>query len=170
MSVCLFVWVVGWLPLPYWFPPSACPPIEWPRWGPRGPALRASRVSGCSSTYMWGPGVHCLHSPSFGEPTGLREQSNDLCPTLRATHGTSRANHLLHRTYPSDTPQDHSSESIVAYRSLILLTTSLREVSVQEKEALCPPPVQVVWQNFVFILGLIINSADTREMWTQSNK
>ena len=86
--VCLFVWVVDWLRLPYWFPPSACPPIEWPRWGSRGPALRASRVSGCSSTGMWGSGVHCLHSPSFGEPTGLREQSNDLCPTLRASHGT----------------------------------------------------------------------------------
>ena len=25
---------------------------------------------------------------TFAEPTGLREQSNDLCPTLRATHGT----------------------------------------------------------------------------------
>ena len=67
--VCLFVWVVGWCPLPYWFPPSAYPPIERPRWGSRGPALRASRVSGCSSTGMWGSGVHCLHSPSFGKPT-----------------------------------------------------------------------------------------------------
>ena len=82
----------------------------------------------------------------------------------------SHANHLLHRTWPSDMPQDHSAESIVAYRSLINLTPSLREVSVKEKEALCPPPVQVVWQNFVLFLGLIIDSADTREMWTQSNK
>ena len=30
----------------------------------------------------------------------------------------------------------------------ILLKPSLREVSVKEKEALSPPPVQVVWQNF----------------------
>ena len=71
---------------------------------------------------------------------------------------------------PTDTPQDHSSESLLAYRSLILLNPSLREVSVKEKEALCPPPVQVVWQTFYSILGLIIDSADTREMWTQSNK
>ena len=28
-SVCLFVWIVDWLPLPYWFRPSACPLIEW---------------------------------------------------------------------------------------------------------------------------------------------
>ena len=33
---------------------------------------------------MRGPGVQCLHSYSFGEPTGLREQSSDLCQTLRA--------------------------------------------------------------------------------------
>ena len=71
---------------------------------------------------------------------------------------------------PTDTPPDHSSESLIAYRSLVILNISLREVSVKEKEALCPPPVQVVWQNFLFYLGLIINSADTREMWTQSNK
>ena len=45
---------------------------------------------------------------------------------------------------PLNTPQDHSSESIVAYRSLILLNPSLSEVSVKEKEELCPPPVQVV--------------------------
>ena len=78
-------------------PPRAYPSIDRLKWGPRGPALRASGVSAGSSTCMWGPGVHCLHSPSFGEPTGLRERSNDLCPTLRATHGQSHANHLLHR-------------------------------------------------------------------------
>ena len=42
---------------------------------------------------------------------------------------------------------DHSLDLLLAYWSLILLKTSLREVSVQEKEELCPPPVQVVWQN-----------------------
>ena len=45
-DVCLFVccWVA------YWFPLSAYPPIERPRWGLRGPALRARGVSGRSST------------------------------------------------------------------------------------------------------------------------
>ena len=61
-GVCLFVLVAGWCPLPYWFPPNACPPIKRPRLGTRRPALRASMVSGCSSTCMWGP---CLENQSI---------------------------------------------------------------------------------------------------------
>jgi hypothetical protein len=86
-------------------PPSAYPPIERPMCGPQGPALRASRVEGTALHACEGQVLIVFTLPCLG---------NILSPTLRATDGMSCkppfAPHI-----PSDTPQDHSSEAILAY-------------------------------------------------------
>ena len=48
---CLFVWVVGWYPLPYWIPPSS---IERPWWGPDINIQAGAEL--CQAQYKLGQG------------------------------------------------------------------------------------------------------------------
>ena len=127
--------------------------------------LRANGVRSGNSTCIWGSGIHCLNSPSFGGPTGLESKS----PTqelLMASH----ADHLLPRTSDLIRLRIIAEHLMPCYQSLFLLRVSLWEVLVKEQEETSPPPVRVVWQHLFYFRARQFTVLIQGRCGIQSNK
>jgi hypothetical protein len=90
-----------------------------------GGALRASGAKWCRSGQVF----IAFTLPRSYKSTGPKKQSNDLCQTPKASDSTVRQTTRC-PAIPNNMPQDHRSESLFPYRSLIILNLSRRNIQL----------------------------------------